>query len=146
MEAGRKIIVSIVMLSFGVSVAGASAMNIARDAERADPFSGLHWERVSNPERPAAPPRLVLVHGADAAGHSDKAMRRPIICVRAGDRVLLRSANAGSATLSLEAMALENGACGTRVRARVVVTGAMVEMKIVDSGTAVLSGEVAAWR
>lgn len=146
MNAGRKIIVAVVIFSFGASVAGASAMNTARDAERADPFSGLHWERVANPERPAAPPRLVLVRGADAASHLDKQMRLPIICVRAGDRVLLHGANAGSSTLSLEAMALENGACGERVRARVRVTGAMVEMKIVDSGTAVLSGKVAAWR
>lgn len=146
MDAGHKIIVSIVVLSFGVSVAGASAMNVAHDAGRADPFSGLHWERVTNPERPAAPPRLVLVCGADAAGHTDKRMQRPIICVRAGDRVLLRGASAGSSTLSLEAMALENGACGERVRARVVVTGAVIDMRIVDSGTAVLSGKAAVWR
>ena len=121
-------------------------MNVAHDAGRADPFSGLHWERVTNPERPAAPPRLVLVCGADAAGHTDKRMQRPIICVRAGDRVLLRGASAGSSTLSLEAMALENGACGERVRARVVVTGAVIDMRIVDSGTAVLSGKAAVWR
>jgi flagella basal body P-ring formation protein FlgA len=43
-------------------------------------------------------------------------------------------------------MALESGACGERVRARVVVTGAIVEMRLVDSRTAVFSEEAAAWR
>jgi hypothetical protein len=138
-------IVCIAVLSFGTSVAGASAMNIARDTERADPFSGLHWQTVVNPDRPAAPPRLMLVHGADAAGHADKGTQRPTICVRAGDHVVLRNAHASPSAFSLEAMALENGACGERVRARVAVTGAVVEMRILDSGTAIFSGKAAVW-
>lgn len=146
MTAIRKIIVCFAVLSFGVSVAGASAMNVARDVERADPFSGLHWERVMNPERPAAPPRLVLIRDADTAGPAYKGPRRPAICVRAGDHVSLRSANAGSPTISLEAMALENGACGERIRARVTVTGALVEMRVLDPRTAVPSRRAAAWR
>jgi flagella basal body P-ring formation protein FlgA len=47
---------------------------------------------------------------------------------------------------SLEATALQNGACGARVRARVAVTGAMVEMTVLDSGAGVLSGKAAAWQ
>jgi hypothetical protein len=144
--AGQKIILCLGVLSFATSMAGASAMNIARDTERADPFSGLRWQRVMNPDRPAAPPRLTRMRGADAAGHADKRTQRPTVCVRAGDRVALRSANAGSSAFSLEAMALENGACGERVRARVAVTGAVVEMRVLDSRTAVFSREAAAWR
>jgi hypothetical protein len=121
-------------------------MNIARDTERADPFSGLQWQRVMNPEHPAAPPRLTLVQGADAAGHADKRTQRPTVCVRAGDHVALRSATAGRSTFSLEAMALENGACGERVRARLVVTGAVVDMRILDARTAVFSEKATAWR
>jgi hypothetical protein len=144
--AGGKIIVCIAMLSFGMSVAGASAMNVARDTELADPFSGLRWQRVANSERPAAPPRLVLVRDAEAAGNTQKERQRPSICVRAGDRVLLRGTNVGFSAVSLEARALENGACGERVRARVMLTGALVEMRVVDSGAGVLSGKVAGWR
>jgi hypothetical protein len=139
-------IVCIAVLSFGTSMAGASAMNIARDTERADPFSGLHWQRIVNPQLPAAPPRLMLVRATDAAAHADKGTQRPTICVRAGDHVALRSANAGPSTFSLEAVALANGACGERVRARVAVTGAVVEMRILDSGTAVFGGKAAVWR
>lgn len=146
MTAGGKIIVCIAMLSFGMSVAGASAMNVARDTELADPFSGLRWQRVANSERPAAPPRLVLVRDAEAAGNTQKERQRPSICVRAGDRVLLRGTNVGFSAVSLEARALENGACGERVRARVMLTGALVEMRVVDSGAGVLSGKVAGWR
>jgi hypothetical protein len=143
---GQRIIVCIAVLSIGTSMAGASAMNIARDTERADPFSGLQWQRIMNPERTAAPPRLTLVRGADAAGYADKRTQRPTVCVRVGDHVALRSAKAGPSTFSLEAMALESGACGERVRARVAVTGAVVEMRVLDSRTAVFSREAAAWR
>lgn len=146
MTAGQKIIVCIAVLSFATSMAGASAMNIARDTERADPFSGLQWQRVINPQHPAAPPRLMLVRDAEAAGHADQGTHRPAICVRAGDHVSLRSANAGPSTFSLEVMALGKGACGERVRARVAVTGAVVEMKVLDARTAVFSEKAAAWR
>jgi hypothetical protein len=43
-------------------------------------------------------------------------------------------------------MALGNGACGERVRARVAVTGAVVEMRVLDARTAVFSEKAAAWR
>ena len=146
MTTGRRILVCIAVLSFGTSMAGASAMNIARDTERADPFSGLQWQRVMNPERPAAPPRLTLVRGADAAVHADKRTQRPTVCVHGGDHIALRSATAGRSTFSLEAVALENGACGERVRARLAVTGGVVEMRILDARTAVFSEKATAWR
>lgn len=146
MTAGQRTIFCIGVLSFATSMAEASAMNIARDTVRADPFSGLQWQRVMNPERPAAPPQLMLVRGANAEAHVDKGTHRPTICVRAGDHVALRSASAGPSTFSLDAMALGNGACGERVRARVAVTGAVVEMRVLDARTAVFSEKAAAWR
>jgi hypothetical protein len=146
MVTGRKIIVCIAVLSFGLSMARASAMNVARDTELADPFSGLHWQRLANLERPAAPPRLVLVRDAEPADTRKKERQHPSLCVRPGDRVLLRGTNASLSAFSLEARALENGACGERVRARVVLTGAVVEMRVLDPGTAILSGRAAAWR
>jgi hypothetical protein len=48
--------------------------------------------------------------------------------------------------MALEATAFESGACGARVRARVAVTGALVEMKVIDAGAGILSGKAGAWR
>jgi hypothetical protein len=131
---------------FCVSMAGASALHVARDAGQADPISGLRWKQVADPNHPAAPPRLTLVRGADAGSSSHRALRRPALCVRAGDHVLVHGKNAGASTFSLEAMALENGACGDRVRVRVAVTGALAEMSVLGSGMGVLSDKAAAWR
>ena len=129
-----------------VSLAGASAVHLPRGVDQADPISGLHWQRVADPANPAAPPRLTLVRGfrAELSGHRES--RRPTICVRAGDHVSLRSADVGFSMFSLEARALENGACGAHVRARVAVTGALVEMTVLEAGVGTLSGKAAAWR
>ena len=129
-----------------VSLAGASAMRPPLDGEQADPISGLHWQRVTDPTHPSAPPRLTLTRGSGAALREHRELRRPTICVRAGDHISLHSTNAGFSMFSLEATALQNGACGARVRARVAVTGAMVEMTVLDSGAGVLSGKAAAWQ
>jgi hypothetical protein len=43
-------------------------------------------------------------------------------------------------------MALENGVCGARVRVRVMVTGALLEMTVLDSGSGMLSGKADGWR
>jgi hypothetical protein len=142
----RNIILSIAMLSFGMSVAGASTVHLGRDAERVDPISGLHWQRVLDAMHPAAPPRLTLLRGSGAAMSQHREIVRPAICVRAGDHVSLLSANAGLSMSSLEATALQNGACGARVRARVAVTGALVEMTVLDSGAGILRGKVSAWQ
>ena len=142
----RNILACAAMLSFCVSMAGASPMHLGRDAEQVDPISGLHWQRVLDAKYPAAPPRLRLLHSSGAKVSQHGEPMRPTICVRAGDHVSLRSANGRSSMLSLEAMALQNGACGARVRARVVVTGALVEMTVLDSGAGILSGKVRAWQ
>jgi flagella basal body P-ring formation protein FlgA len=64
-----------------------------------------------------------------------------MVCVRAGDHVLLRGNNNDLSAMSLEATALENGTRGARVRARVAVTGALVEMIVLDARAGVLSGK-----
>jgi Chaperone for flagella basal body P-ring formation len=141
----RNIVVCIATLAC-VSLAGASATRPPLEVEQADPISGLHWQRVTDPTHPSAPPRLTLTRGSGTALIEHRELRRPTICVRAGDHVSLHSTNAGFSMFSLEATALQNGACGARVRARVAVTGAMVEMTVLDSGAGVLTGKAAAWQ
>ena len=138
------IFVFLVML-LCVSVAGASAVHVARDAEAADPLSGLHWRWSTDPQHPAAPPRLTLMRDSDRPLEKAKQASRPLTCVRAGDRVLLRDASVHLSMMSLEATALESGACGARVRARVGVTGALVEMTVFDAGSGILNAKAAAW-
>ncbi|HZD44559.1 MAG TPA: hypothetical protein VE109_00635 [Acidobacteriaceae bacterium] len=131
---------------FCVSIAGASALHVARDVRQADPISGLRWQRVADPNHPAAPPRLTLVRGADTVLSGHRELRRAALCVRAGDHVLVHGKDAGPSTFLLEAMALESGACGDRVRVRVAVTGALAEMSVLGSGVGVLSDRAVAWR
>jgi|KBSMisStandDraft_5_1062788.scaffolds.fasta_scaffold2423469_1 hypothetical protein len=137
-------IVVCLLTLFCVSAAGASAAHVARDAEQADPISGLHWQLVADPKHPAAPPRLTLMRSSDQHSEEVKQLPRPTVCVRAGDQVLLRGNNRGLSMMSLEATALQNGTCGARVRARVTVTGALVEMTVVDARAGVLSGKAGA--
>lgn len=132
-------IVVCLLTLFCVSAAGASAVRVARDAEQADPISGLHWQVVADPKHPAAPPRLILMRGSDQPSDRSKQLPRPMICVRAGDHVLLRGKSSGLTALSLEATALESGTCGARVRARVSLTGALVEMTVLDARAGILS-------
>lgn len=139
------IVVCLVML-LCVGAAGASAVHVARDAEQADPISGMYWQRIADPKHPAAPPRLTLTRGSDHPAERDRQSPRAAFCVRAGDRVSLRGARLGFSTMALEGTALESGACGARVRARVEVTGALVEMKVIDAGAGILSGKAGAWR
>lgn len=134
-------IVVCLLTLFCVSAAGASAAHVARDAEQADPISGLHWQVVADPNHPAAPPRLTPMRGSDQPSEKGKQRPRPMVCVRAGDHVLLRGNTNGLSEMSLEATALENGTCGARVRARVAVTGALVEMTVLDARAGVLSGK-----
>ena len=145
MTALRYIVATIA--AFGcVSFTGASTDHFPRRGEQTDPIPGFHWQRVMDPTHPSAPPRLMLMRGAGAELNGQRDLRRATICVRAGDHVSLRSANAGFSMFSLEATVLQNGACGARVRARVAVTGTLVEMTILDSGAGVLSGKAATWK
>ena len=129
-----------------VTVAGASAVHVSRDAEAADPLSSLHWRWSTDPQHPAAPPRLTLMRGSGRSLERITQPSPPLICVRAGDHVLLRDVNVNLSMMSLEATALESGACGARVRARVGVTGALVEMTVLDAGSGTLNAKAAAWR
>lgn len=145
MTALTNLVVCLVML-LCVGVAGASAVHVARDVEQADPISGLHWQRVADQQRPAAPPRLTLIRDSDHPLKRNNQLPRPMVCVHAGDHVSLRGGNFGFSMMALEATALENGTCGARVRARVAVTGAVVEMTVLDSGAGILSGKADPWR
>jgi hypothetical protein len=142
--ATQNTVACIVALLLCVGAAEAS-VHIASDAERADPISGLRWQRVADPKRPAAPPRLTLMRGLDTITEH-RELRQPAVCVRAGDHVSLRASNAGFSSFFLEGMALENGVCGARVRVRVMVTGALLEMTVLDSGSGMLSGKADGWR
>jgi hypothetical protein len=134
-----------VLTAITASLGWSSTVNIARDAEQTDAISGLHWQRHADLQHPAAPPRLVLMPREEhPAGHDTKG--RATVCVRAGDRVLLQDANATTATFALEATALGNGVRGDRVRARVLVTGATVEMTVLDAGKGLLTRKKTAWR
>lgn len=129
-----------------VSLARASAAHVVRDAEQTDPITGFHWQRTGDPQRPGAPPRLKLMRSSDQPAKEHGHLPEAIACVRAGDHVLLRGTNFGFSTMRLEATVLESGVCGARVRARVVVTGALVEMTVLESGTGILSGKAGAWQ
>jgi hypothetical protein len=131
---------------FCVSAAGASALRVVCDAEQADPISGLHWKRVADPKHPAAPPRLTPMSDSDRPSESGKQLPQQTVCVRAGDRVLLRGSDGRLSMMSLEATALENGSCGSRVRARVAVTGALIQMTVLDGGAGILAAKAGPWR
>jgi flagella basal body P-ring formation protein FlgA len=66
--------------------------------------------------------------------------------VRAGEHLLLHETQTGSSTVSLAATALERGACGDRVRARIEVTGALTEITVLGHGMGALSRKEDRWR
>lgn len=131
------ILLAIVLPGFVRCSAGAAS--VAQGMEVIDPVSGLHWLRLSDSAHPAAPPRLRVERIGDSeSDHRQLSARRPI-CVRAGDRVVLQRENGSAVQMSLEATALGSGVPGDRVRARIAVTGALVEMRISGPGAGVLS-------
>jgi hypothetical protein len=131
------ILLTMVLPGFIRCAAGAAA--VAHSMEVIDPVSGLHWLRLSDSAHPAAPPRLRLERVGDPeSDHRPVSARRPI-CVRAGDRVVLQRDNGSAVQMSLEATALGSGAPGDRVRARIAVTGALVEIRVSGPGAGVLS-------
>lgn len=124
--------------------AKAARTHVSRAVENIDPISGLHWQRTTDPLHPAAPPRLKPAQMTGQEPGRAKA-KQTDVCVRAGDRVWLRGARPGSSVMLLEVTALQAGARGDDVRARVGVTGALVEMKITGPGAGILGGKVGKW-
>jgi hypothetical protein len=108
-------------------------------------MSGRYWQRVFDPRHPEAPPRLVPKQTDHSAFASQEKPRRTVICVRAGDRLVLHQAG-GASTLSLAARALESGACGAHIRARIVVTGVVAEVTVAEQGIGILSRREDKWR
>src|ERR1700742_4313803 len=96
------------------------------------------WRRVFDSRHPEAPPRLVSIHGAGALSGSGRKSRRSIVCVRAGEHLVLHQPGTHSPMLSLAAIALESGACGENVRARIQVTGAVAEVTLLEQGIGAL--------
>ena len=125
---------------------GAAPAGIAHGVDVTDPISGLHWLRLTDRVHPAAPPKLIQGRTAGLRSGHNAGSTRHAPCVRAGDRVTLRREDEGAAQMSLEATALGSGATGDRVRARISLTGALVEIKISGPGVGILSREASAWR
>jgi hypothetical protein len=142
MNSMRNIVFIVVLLCWTGS-AGAAAFELGKEVERIDPISGLRWRRITDAARPAAPPRLKLLpsRGIVAAEQDIQ----PVPCVRAGDRVVLQSAP-GSYSLSLAATVLQTSSRGDHVRARVAVTGAIVQITVLCRGEGLLIGNGSAWR
>ena len=144
MSALRKIFISIAICSM-VSAAGASTLPAMNDVT-SESASGRYWRRVFDPQHPEAPPRLVITPGSGALFGSRGKSRRPVTCVRAGEHFVLHQSGVRSPMLSLAATALESGACGDHVRARIQVTGAVAEVILLEQGIGTLGGRGAKWR
>jgi hypothetical protein len=142
----RNVLVNIAIAFVTVGAGGASSAGIAKDVPEPHSVSGFYWERVIDARHPAAPPRLIPRHGTAAPSGSRKGSRRPVICVRAGEHLLLHETGSGSSTVSLAATALESGGCGDRVRARIEVTRALTEVTVLGQGVGVLDRRGEKWR
>jgi hypothetical protein len=143
MPAFRNIFVSIAISFVAVSTASA---RVAHDVPEPDSTTGFYWQRIIDPGNPAAPPRLIPVHGSAAPSVSRTNARRPVACVRAGEHLLLHETRMASSTVSLGAIALQSGACGDRIRARIEVTGAFTEITVLGHGMGALGGKEDKWR
>ncbi len=139
----RNIFVSIVIAFVMLSTASAK---VAHDVPVPDSTTGFYWQRIIDPGNPAAPPRLIPVQDfAVPFGIRGKA-RRPVACVQAGERLLLHEIRIGSSTVSLVATALQSGACGNRIRARIEITGAFIEITVLGHGMGALGRKEDEWR
>ena len=139
--------VKVVLLLSGLSLSAAAnarvfgAAELKRDTVEADPISGLRWLRVADPSHPAAPPKLILLP-------SDKGLSRgerrfgPVapraLCVHMGDHLRLDAATTALNSMTLDAVSSGNAACGGQVRARLAVTGKLVDIMVTSVGSAVL--------
>jgi sarcosine oxidase gamma subunit len=89
---------------------------------------------------------LMVTHDARALSGSQEKSRRSIVCVRAGEHFVLHQTGTHSPMLSLTATALESGACGDHVRARIQVTGAVAEVTLLEQGIGALRVKGEKWR
>jgi len=114
---------------------GSAASGHALLPDRFDLLTGQYWRQITDPGHPAAPPRLIAMKESEAP---DRPLHRPhVMCVKAGEHVLLESEGEQS-IVRMDATALENGAAGDRVRARISVTGAEVEVTVLDAHSGIL--------
>ena len=144
MSAIWKLLIGIAVCSTACTT-GASTQPAVNDVT-SESASGHYWRRVFDPQHPEAPPRLVSVHGAGALSGSGGKSRQSIVCVRAGKHLVLHQTGTHSPMLSLAATALESGACGDHVRARIQVTGAVAEVTLLEQGIGTLRERGAKWR
>jgi hypothetical protein len=103
---------------------------------RYDLLTGQAWRRMADPRHPSVPPRLVAVDISHAAGGPPRRARH--VCLTAGDHLMLESAGAQS-LVRMDAIALESGAAGEKVHARVIVTGAVVMATVIDARSGLLA-------
>jgi hypothetical protein len=129
-----------------VCAASASGRLAASDIPHPERVSGRFWQRVADPNHPEAPPRLVLMHGANPLSQSEGRPRERVMCARAGEKILVHQIGAESASSSLAATVLGSGACGASVRARIGVTGAVTEVRVLEEGIGILDGKENKWR
>jgi sarcosine oxidase gamma subunit len=140
----RKVLIGIAVCSMAFA-AGASTQPAVNDVT-SESASRHYWRRVFDPQHPEAPPRLLSIHGTGALSGSGGKSRQSIVCVRAGEHLVLHQAGTHSSMLSLAATALERGACGDHVRARIQVTGAVAEVTLLKQGIGTWRGRGAKWR
>jgi hypothetical protein len=146
MPAPRKALVSLTVAFLAVTAAAASSARVAHDVREPDSTTDFYWQRVIDPRNPASPPRLIPLHDSSASSGSQRDTRRPVACVHAGEHLLLHESRKASSTLSLEAIALEGGVCGGRVRARIEVTGSLTEITVLGPGVGILDRKADKWR
>jgi hypothetical protein len=139
-----KLLIGIAVCSTACTT-GASTQPAVNDVT-SESASVRNWRRVFDPQHPEAPPRLVSVHGAGALSGSGGRLRRPVVCVRAGEHLVLHQTGTHSPMLSLAATALESGACGDHVRARIHVTGVVAEVTLLEQGIGALREKGEKWR
>jgi hypothetical protein len=117
------------------------AAELKRDTVEADPISGLRWLRVGDPSHPAAPPKLILVPGDKGLPSGQRRFGRVAsgsFCVHMGDHLRLDAATTALNSMTLDAVSSGNAACGGQVRARLAVTGKLVDIMVTSAGSGVL--------
>ena len=129
--------VAVLLWGMPARPAGTARISTAAHTARFDLLTGEYWERIADPRHPEAPPRWAAVAATKSESHSCQPL--PVAILRAGHPLQLKAGGANS-LFRMEAVALESGTPGNTVRARITLTGAVVEVMIVDQDTALLAG------